>query len=94
MDPQKLQKLYDLIHRSEPGQGESVRLWVVDDEDTVWHTPDAEDYADCQSPVVVKAKRYLSRADVVRALLKIASAIDAPARDTPAPNDLPEGTER
>jgi hypothetical protein len=52
-----------------------VRLWSHHGEG-VWYSSNVEDFADASSGVVVKAKRYLSRDQLVTRLLEIANAID------------------
>lgn len=71
--------------RSAPGRGELVRLYLVDiervdrgytDEDSGLQGGLGEDFADTVWPVVVKAKRSVNAADLVRSLRTLADAVE------------------
>jgi hypothetical protein len=76
--------------RSEPGKGEIVQIFLIDDHygNTIINPTVGEDYADCQFPVVVKVKPNsdITNKDLIRALRDLADSLEADFRNCYLPS--------
>ena len=95
---------HDMGKRSEPGKGDTVRLfWLWDDlgaapegeDGWVWGWNVGEDYAKSVSPIIVKAKPTVSKYELACRLRRLASLVETscirPDSDLsiPSPPDPP-----